>query len=183
MLSGFIIFFLVTNFSFPFFPCQNLTVWCPYIPALSTPATCIEPHIGRLTQGGSYSGQFIHGAGGRKAIAWCVTLTCSGVRQLETPTCEYVCGKASFTKAHSLCKHCLQNLHFLKKGSFSPNRPKLARADITCNFMQTRSLCRTVYSMNGLYMFLDKETLCILGLECIFVEVSFRHTFTRPFHP
>ena len=149
MLSGFIIFFLVTNFSFPFFPCQNLTVWCPYIPALSTPATCIEPHIGRLTQGGSYSGQFIHGAGGRKAIAWCVTLTCSGVRQLETPTCEYVCGKASFTKAHSLCKHCLQNLHFLKKGSFSPNRPKLARADITYNFMQTRSLCRTIYSMNG----------------------------------
>ena len=31
-------------------------------------------------------------------------------------------------------------------------------------------------------VFLDKETLCVLGLECVFVEVSFRHPFTRPFH-
>jgi hypothetical protein len=37
----------------------------------------------------------------------------------------------------------------LKKGSFSPNLSKLARADISCHFMKTRSLCRTVYSMNG----------------------------------
>jgi hypothetical protein len=36
----------------------------------------------------------------------------------------------------------------LKKGSFSPNLSKLARADISCHFMKTRSLCRTVYSMN-----------------------------------
>ena len=34
------------------------------------------------------------------------------------------------TKAHSLCKQCLHDLHFLKKGSFSPNISKLARADI-----------------------------------------------------
>ena len=52
-------------------------------------------------------------------------------------------------KAHSLCKQCLHDLHFLKKGSFSPNLSKLARADISCHFMKTRSLCRTVDSMNG----------------------------------
>ena len=28
-------------------------------------------------------------------------------------------------------------------------------------------------------VFLDKEMLCMLGLECIFVEGSFRHPFTR----
>ena len=92
---------------------------------LSTQSKYIEPHIGRLTQGGSYSGQFIHGAGGRKAIAWCVTLTCSGVRQLETPT--YI---------------------------------RMRKGPIHC-------------------VFLDKEMLCMLGLECIFVEGSFRHPFTR----
>ena len=112
-----------TNISFSFFPYQNLTVQCDaliYRP--STPATNIEPHIGRLTQGGSYSGQFIHGAGGRKAIAWCVTLTCSGVRQLETPTCEYVCGKASFTVCFWTWKPCVyvlwaQSVHLQKAAS------------------------------------------------------------------
>ena len=44
--------------------------------------------------------------------------------------------------------HFVNDLHFLKKGSFSPNLSKLARADISCNFMKTRSLCRTVHSMN-----------------------------------
>ena len=34
------------------------------------------------------------------------------------------------TKAHSLCKQCLHDLHFLKKVSFPPNLSKLARADI-----------------------------------------------------
>ena len=53
-----------------------------------------------------------------------------------------------FTKAHSLCNQCLHDLHCLKKASFSPNLCKLPRADINCNFMKTRSLCRTVHSMN-----------------------------------
>ena len=44
-------------------------------------------------------------------------------------------------KGHSLCKQCLHNLQLMKKGSSSPN---LARADISCQFMKTRSLCRTV---------------------------------------
>ena len=38
----------------------------------------------------------------------------------------------------SLCKQCLHDLQFMKKGS-SPNLSKLARADI-------RSLCKTVYT-------------------------------------
>ena len=100
-------YFLLLIFPFPFSMSESDSVMPLYIPALSTPATYIEPHIGRLTQGGSYSGQFIHGAGGRKAIAWCVTLTCSGVRQLETPTCEYVCGKASFTVCFWTRKRCV----------------------------------------------------------------------------
>ena len=53
-------------------------------------------------------------------------------------------------KGHSLCKQCLHDLQFMKKGSSSPNLSKLARADISCQFMKTRSLCRTVYTMNGL---------------------------------
>ena len=52
---------------------------------------------------------------------------------------------------HLLCEQCLHNLHFLKKGSFSPNLPKLARAHISCHFLKKGSLCRTVFSMNGLY--------------------------------
>ena len=46
------------------------------------------------------------------------------------------------TKGHSLCKQCLHDLQFMKKGSSSPNLSKLARADISCQFMKTRSLCR-----------------------------------------
>ena len=57
--------------------------------------------------------------------------------------------QSTSAKAHSLCKQCLHDLHFLKKGPFSTNISKLARADISCHFMKTRSLCRTVYSMNG----------------------------------
>ena len=53
-------------------------------------------------------------------------------------------------KGHSLCKQCLHNLQFMKKGYSSPKVSKLARADISCRFMKTRSLCRTVYNMNGL---------------------------------
>ena len=56
--------------------------------------------------------------------------------------------KVTLAKGHSLCEQCLYNLLFMKKGSSSPNLSKLARADISCQFMQ--SLCRTVYTMNGL---------------------------------
>ena len=47
---------------------------------------------------------------------------------------------STITKAHSLCKQCLHNLHFLKKGSFSPNLSKLARADISCHLIKNKIL-------------------------------------------
>ena len=40
------------------------------------------------------------------------------------------------SKGHSLCKHCLHDLQFIKKGSSSPNLSKLARADISCQLMK-----------------------------------------------
>ena len=50
----------------------------------------------------------------------------------------------------------------------SPNLFKLARADISCQFMKTRSLCRTFYKMNGLLGFSVQILLkyfyyCIVG--------------------
>ena len=45
-------------------------------------------------------------------------------------------------KGHSLCKQCPHDLQFVKKRSFS-----IARADISCQFMKTRSLTRTVDTM------------------------------------
>ena len=59
-----------------------------------------------------------------------------------------------FAKDHSFGKQAMQDLQFMKTRSSSPNLSKLARADISCQFMKTRSLCRlkpcTVYKMNGL---------------------------------
>ena len=55
-------------------------------------------------------------------------------------------------KGHSFCKQCLHDLQFIKTRSSSPNLSKLARADISCQTMKTRSFCRTVYNMNGLYL-------------------------------
>ena len=54
-----------------------------------------------------------------------------------------------FTKGHSFCKQCLHDLQFMKKESSSPNLSKLVRADASCQFKKTRSLCKTVYKMNG----------------------------------
>ena len=51
---------------------------------------------------------------------------------------------SSGSKGHSFCKQCLHNLQFMKTRSSSPNLSKLARADISCQFMKTRSLCTTV---------------------------------------
>ena len=72
------------------------------------------------------------------------------------------------TKGHSLCKHCLHDLQFMKKGSSSTNLSNLAKADIICQFMKTRSLCRTFYKMNGLLGFSVQILLkyfyyCIVG--------------------
>ena len=47
-----------------------------------------------------------------------------------------------YIKGHSFCKQCLYILQFMKTRSFSPNLSKPARADISCQFMKTRSLCR-----------------------------------------
>ena len=54
------------------------------------------------------------------------------------------------SKGHSFCKQCLHNLQFIKTRYISWNLSNLARADISCQFMKTRSLCKTVYKMNGL---------------------------------
>ena len=51
-------------------------------------------------------------------------------------------------KGHSFCKKCLHDLQFMKTRSSSPNLSKLARADMSCQFTKTRSLCRTVYKTN-----------------------------------
>ena len=47
-----------------------------------------------------------------------------------------------YFKGHSFCKQQLHDLQFMKTRSPSPNLSKLARADISCQFMKTRSLCR-----------------------------------------
>ena len=78
-----------------------------------------------------------------------------GFRFMSACNSYIICGHSMTTwarrvaRAHSLCKQCLHNLHFRKKDPLT--KPfKLARADIHCHFMKTRSLCRTVFSMNGL---------------------------------
>ena len=43
-------------------------------------------------------------------------------------------------KGLSFCKQCMQDLQFMKTRSSSPNHSKLARADISCQFMKTRWL-------------------------------------------
>ena len=50
-------------------------------------------------------------------------------------------------KDHSLCKQCLHDLQFMKKGSSSP-RSVLTKPFQASQSLKTRSLCRTVYSMN-----------------------------------
>ena len=50
--------------------------------------------------------------------------------------------KLNLAKGHSFCKQCLHDLQVMKKRSSSPNLSKLARADISCQFIKTRSLCR-----------------------------------------
>ena len=46
------------------------------------------------------------------------------------------------TKDHSFSKQCLHDLQFMKTRSSSPNIYKLARADISSQFMKKRSFCR-----------------------------------------
>ena len=45
-------------------------------------------------------------------------------------------------KGHSFFKQCLHDLQFMKTRSSSPNLSKLARADISCEFMKTMSFWR-----------------------------------------
>ena len=47
---------------------------------------------------------------------------------------------SQIVKGHSLCKQCLHDLQLMKTWSSSPNLTKLA--DISCQFMKTRSLFR-----------------------------------------
>ena len=53
-------------------------------------------------------------------------------------------------KARSLCKQCSVCTIFILWKKILLTKPfKLARANIHCHFMKTKSLCRTVFSMNG----------------------------------
>ena len=52
------------------------------------------------------------------------------------------------SKGHSFCEQCLHDLQFMKTRSSSQNLSKLARADISCQFMKTRSLCRHCSQMD-----------------------------------
>ena len=54
-------------------------------------------------------------------------------------TCE---NKVRKLNAIRFCKQCMHDLQFMKTWSSSPNLYKLARADISYQFMKTRSLCR-----------------------------------------
>ena len=54
-------------------------------------------------------------------------------------TCE---NKVRKLNALRFCKQCMHDLQFMKTWSSSPNLYKLARADISYQFMKTRSLCR-----------------------------------------
>ena len=60
-------------------------------------------------------------------------------------------------KGHSFCKQCLYHVQFMKTRSSSQNLSKLARDDISCQFMETKSLCRSVYKMNRLYMMKENK--------------------------
>ena len=83
-------------------------------------------------------------------LSWMIDIFLNNIGRLYLMLFKYLSRILSnLAKAHSLCKQCLHDLHFLKKRSYSPNLSKLARADISCHFMKTRSLCRTVYKMNG----------------------------------
>jgi hypothetical protein len=63
----------------------------------------------------------------------CETMSCGGSKNIF-----YICpiDLDVLHKGHSLCKQCLHDLQFMKKGSSSLNLSKLARADISCQFMK-----------------------------------------------
>ena len=86
-----------------------------------------------------------------KNLNVCLCLLCGNVvaRLCDILRGRQLTNQNVHAKGHSLCKQCLHNLQFMKMRSFSPNLSKLARADISCQFMKTRSLCRIFYKMNG----------------------------------
>ena len=61
--------------------------------------------------------------------------------ELEIP--QPISSKFTYlSKGNMFCKQCLHNLQIMKTRSSSPNPCKLARADNSCQFMKTRSVCR-----------------------------------------
>ena len=59
-----------------------------------------------------------------------------------------------------------------KRISSSPNLCNLARAEISCQFLKTRSFCRTVYNMNGLYPFFFNSRSYIFRLSnCMYLTI------------
>ena len=77
--------------------------------------------------------------------SWCNS---AGMKIIDSNATQ--CDCIMCTKGHLFCKQCLHDLQFMKTRSSSPNLSKLARVDISCQFKKTRSLCRTVYKINGL---------------------------------
>ena len=61
-------------------------------------------------------------------------------------------------KGHLFCKPCLHDLQFMKTRFSSPNLSKLARADISCQFIKTKTLPRhclqNEWTLSLLYIFL-----------------------------
>jgi hypothetical protein len=69
------------------------------------------------------------------------------------------------SKGHSFCKQCLHDLQFMKKRSSSPKLSKLTRADISCQFKKTRSLCRLC--LRNEWTLVSKPMAIILSDDCL----------------
>ena len=75
-----------------------------------------------------------------------------------------------YFKGHLFCKQCLHDLQFLKTRSSSPNLSKLARADISCQFIKTRSLCRHCLQ-NEWTLVTNLKALCLRKSMMPFVAI------------
>ena len=65
-------------------------------------------------------------------------------------------------KGQSCCKQCLHHLHFMKTKTSSPNLQKLARADISCQFMKTKILVQNC---------LQNEWTLLISFQYLFFHI------------
>ena len=62
---------------------------------------------------------------------------------MSTKVCQrFLYPIPKYSKGHSFYKQCLHDLQFMKTRSSTPNLSKPARADISCQFMKIKFLCR-----------------------------------------